>query len=45
MAGSSIGRTPAFGAGCWRFEPSPASDVIERLFGMRRGSQVGDGLQ
>jgi hypothetical protein len=27
LAGSSIGRTPAFGAGCWRFEPSPASQV------------------
>ncbi len=25
LAGSSIGRTSAFGAGCWRFEPSPAS--------------------
>ena len=23
--GSSIGRTSAFGAGCWRFEPSPRS--------------------
>jgi hypothetical protein len=26
--GSSIGRTSAFGAGCWRFEPSPRSCVI-----------------
>ena len=27
LAGSSIGRTSAFGAGCWRFEPSPASQL------------------
>jgi hypothetical protein len=25
VRGSSIGRTSAFGAGCWRFEPSPRS--------------------
>ena len=25
LAGSSIGRTPDFGSGGWRFEPSPAS--------------------
>ena len=25
IGGSSTGRTPAFGAGCWRFEPSPPS--------------------
>jgi len=28
VAGSSIGRTPDFGSGGWRFEPSPASEEI-----------------
>jgi hypothetical protein len=35
LAGSSIGRTSAFGAGCWRFEPSPASGGREAT--TRRG--------
>ncbi len=34
LAGSSIGRTPDFGSGGWRFEPSPASykSPVQRLY-------------
>ncbi len=29
VRGSSTGRTPDFGSGCWRFEPSPRSAVAQ----------------
>ena len=42
--GSSIGRTSAFGAGCWRFEPSPRSRCSVPLAALvlcRQFGQVG----
>ncbi len=36
LAGSSIGRTPDFGSGGWRFEPSPASSSCLIRWGNRR---------
>ena len=35
VAGSSIGRTPDFESGGWRFDPSPASPVLAALIAVR----------
>jgi hypothetical protein len=35
VAGSSIGRTPDFESGGWRFDPSPASPVLAASIAVR----------
>ena len=35
VAGSSIGRTPDFESGGWRFEPSPASPAFAASIAVR----------